>query len=148
MRVVLHDVPQDGSTANIHHRLWTRLRLLSQACTLSSGKDDYSHADNYARPGTPECRSVWSQRRSRLEQPAPLVTIGMPTYNGARFLAKSIDALLLQDYPNFELVISDNCSTDDTAAIARAHAERSDRVRYVGQETHIGVSANFNRALS
>jgi glycosyltransferase involved in cell wall biosynthesis len=83
-----------------------------------------------------------------LEQPAPLITIGMPTYNGARFLAKSIDALLLQDYPNFELVISDNCSTDDTAAIARAHAERSDRVRYVGQETHIGVSANFNRALS
>jgi glycosyltransferase involved in cell wall biosynthesis len=44
-----------------------------------------------------------------LDQRSPLVTLGMPTYNGARFLAKSIDALLNQDYANCELVISDNC---------------------------------------
>lgn len=82
-----------------------------------------------------------------MDQRAPLVTIGMPTYNGARFLAQSIDALLAQDYPNFELVISDNCSNDETEAIARAHAGRSDRVRYVRHETHVGVSASFNRVL-
>jgi glycosyltransferase involved in cell wall biosynthesis len=83
-----------------------------------------------------------------LDQHAPLVTIGMPTYNGARFLAQSLDSLLSQDYPNWELVISDNCSTDGTEAIARAYAQRSDRVRYVRQEANLGYSANFNRVLA
>ncbi|MGA2514330.1 MAG: glycosyltransferase [Candidatus Limnocylindrales bacterium] len=82
-----------------------------------------------------------------MDQHAPLVTIGMPTYNGERFLAESLDSLLAQDYPNFELVISDNCSTDETERIARAYAGRSDRVRYVRHETHVGVSASFNRVL-
>jgi glycosyltransferase involved in cell wall biosynthesis len=83
-----------------------------------------------------------------LDQNAPLVTIGMPTYNGARYLAASIDALLAQDYPNFQLVISDNCSTDGTEAIARAYVQRSGLVRYVRQDTNLGASANFNHALS
>jgi glycosyltransferase involved in cell wall biosynthesis len=82
-----------------------------------------------------------------LDQNAPLVTIGMPTYNGARYLAQSIDSLLGQDYSNFEIAISDNCSTDGTEAIARAYAQRSKRVRYVRSETNLGASANFNRAL-
>ncbi|HEY1167874.1 MAG TPA: glycosyltransferase [Candidatus Limnocylindrales bacterium] len=82
-----------------------------------------------------------------MDQRAPLVSIGMPTYNGARYLAQSLDSLLGQDYPNFELVISDNCSTDETGAIARSYAKRSDRVLYVRHETHVGVSASFNRAL-
>lgn len=82
-----------------------------------------------------------------MDQNAPLVTIGLPTYNGARYLAQSIDALLNQDYPNVELVISDNCSTDETEAIARAYAQRSDRVRYNRGETNLGVTANFNRVL-
>jgi glycosyltransferase involved in cell wall biosynthesis len=82
-----------------------------------------------------------------LDQRSPLVTLGMPTYNGARFLAKSIDALLNQDYANCELVISDNCSTDDTEAIAGAYVQRFDRIRYVRQESNLGYSANFNRVL-
>ena len=82
-----------------------------------------------------------------MAQRAPLVTIGMPTYNGARFLAQSLESLLSQDYPNWELVISDNCSTDGTEAIARAYAERIARIRYVRQETNLGASANFNCVL-
>ncbi|HEX7498560.1 MAG TPA: glycosyltransferase family 2 protein [Candidatus Limnocylindrales bacterium] len=82
-----------------------------------------------------------------MDQRTPLVTIGIPTYNGARYLAASIDSLLSQDYPNFELVISDNCSTDDTEAIARAYVQRSDRIRYVRQEANMGAFANFNRVL-
>jgi len=82
-----------------------------------------------------------------LEQRAPLVTIGMPTYNGERFLARSLDSLLGQDYPNFELVISDNCSTDATEGIARSYAGRDPRVRYERSPQNRGAAANFNRVL-
>jgi hypothetical protein len=71
----------------------------------------------------------------------------MPAYNGGRFLAQSLDALLNQDYPNWELVICDDCSTDDTEAIARDYAGRSDRIRYVRHESNRGEMANFNFAL-
>ena len=66
-----------------------------------------------------------------MEQRAPLVTIGMPTYNGARYLAQSLDSLLGQDYPNWELLISDNCSTDETERIARSYAANGVSVRLV-----------------
>ncbi|HEX7490075.1 MAG TPA: glycosyltransferase [Candidatus Limnocylindrales bacterium] len=82
-----------------------------------------------------------------MDQRAPLVTIGMPTFNGARFLAESIDALLAQDYPNTELLISDNNSTDATESIARDYARRHGRIRYIRQEANIGASANFNFVL-
>jgi hypothetical protein len=75
------------------------------------------------------------------------VSIGLVTYDGARFLARSLDSLLEQDYPNWELLISDNCSTDETEEIARAYAGRSDRIRYVRQAANLGASANFNFVL-
>jgi glycosyltransferase involved in cell wall biosynthesis len=82
-----------------------------------------------------------------LDQRAPLVTIGLPTYNGARYLARSLDSLLAQDYPNFELVISDNGSSDDTERVARDYAERFERIRYFRQESNVGAAANFNKTL-
>jgi glycosyltransferase involved in cell wall biosynthesis len=82
-----------------------------------------------------------------LEQRTPLVTIGMPTYNGERFLAESLDSLLGQDYPNFELAISDNGSTDATERIARSYADRDPRVRYQRSPHNRGAPANFNRVL-
>ena len=71
----------------------------------------------------------------------------MPTYNGATYLAQSLDSLLKQDYPNCELVISDNCSTDGTREIAREYAGRFERFQYVRQETNLGAAANFNHVL-
>ncbi len=82
-----------------------------------------------------------------MDQRAPLVTIGMPTYNGARYLAQSLDSLLAQDYPNWELVISDNCSTDGTEAIARSYAAQHPQIRYVRSPLNRGAAANFNRVL-
>lgn len=82
-----------------------------------------------------------------MDQPAPLVTIGMPTYNGARYLAQSLDSLLGQDYPNFELVICDNCSTDETETIARSYAARYPGIRYERSPENRGAAANFNRVL-
>jgi glycosyltransferase involved in cell wall biosynthesis len=82
-----------------------------------------------------------------LGQRAALVTIGMPTYNGARYLAQSLDSLLAQDYPNLELVISDNCSTDETERIARDYAARHSLIRYERSAQNRGAAANFNRVM-
>jgi hypothetical protein len=84
----------------------------------------------------------------RVTSDRPLVTIGMPTRNGARFIARSIESLLAQDYPNWQLVISDNASTDETEAIARSYAGRDDRIRYERSDENRGAPANFNRALA
>lgn len=83
-----------------------------------------------------------------MDQRAPLVTVGLPTYNGAVYLARSLDSLLAQDYQNFELVISDNASTDATGSIARAYAERYERIRYVRQPSNLGAAANFTFVLA
>ncbi len=77
----------------------------------------------------------------------PLVSIGLPVYNGEPFLEQAINSLLRQTFENFELVISDNASTDRTAAICESHAQRDPRIRYVRQTTNIGAMANFRYVL-
>ncbi len=81
------------------------------------------------------------------EASLPLVTIGMPTRNGAGFIGQSIEALLSQDYPNFQILISDNCSTDATESIAREWVARDSRITYFRQPSDIGAVANFNYVL-
>lgn len=78
----------------------------------------------------------------------PAASVGLPVYNGEDFLAPALDAILAQDYPDFELIISDNASTDATAEIARRYAARDPRVRYSRNETNIGAVGNFNRAFA
>jgi glycosyltransferase involved in cell wall biosynthesis len=77
----------------------------------------------------------------------PRVTIGLPVYNGARYLADAIDSLLLQSFSDFELIISDNASTDETGAICQAYAARDARIRYVRQPENIGAIGNFAYVL-
>jgi glycosyltransferase involved in cell wall biosynthesis len=74
----------------------------------------------------------------------PRLSIGLPVYNGGRYLAKSLDALLGQSYGDFELIISDNASTDDTSDICRDYESRDARVRYQRQPRNIGSSPNHN----
>ena len=76
---------------------------------------------------------------------APRVTIGMPVYNGARTLRDAIDTILAQEFADFELVISDNASTDETEAICREYVAKDARVRYFRNPTNIGAIPNFNR---
>src|SRR3954470_1068595 len=78
----------------------------------------------------------------------PRVSIGLPVYNGQRFLAPAVSSLLAQTFADFELVICDNASTDDTEAICRRFAERDPRVRYHRNEQNVGAAPNFNRALA
>lgn len=74
----------------------------------------------------------------------PAVTIGMPVYNAGRHLREALDSLLAQTFGDFEVVISDNASTDDTAAIVQEYAARDARFRLVRQEANRGAAANFN----
>lgn len=74
----------------------------------------------------------------------PVVTVGLPVYNGEAYLEEALDALLAQSFTDFELVISDNASTDRTAEICHAYAERDPRIRYVRQPRNIGAAPNHN----
>ena len=72
----------------------------------------------------------------------PRVSIGLPVYNGENFLAEALDALLAQTFTDFELIVSDNASTDRTAEICRSYAARDRRIRYVRQPRNIGGQPN------
>jgi glycosyltransferase involved in cell wall biosynthesis len=77
----------------------------------------------------------------------PFVSIGMPVYNGGEAVRPAIDALLAQTHRAFELIISDNASTDGTSEICREYAARDTRIRYSRNETNIGGVPNFERVL-
>lgn len=75
---------------------------------------------------------------------SPLVSIGLPVYNGERFLRQALDSLLGQTLGDLELVISDNASADCTAEICLEYAARDARIRYVRQPSNIGALRNWN----
>ena len=82
------------------------------------------------------------------DQAAPRATVGLPVFNGENYLAEAIDSILAQTFTDFELVISDNASTDRTEEICRVYAERDDRVRYFRHATNRGASPNYNFAVA
>jgi glycosyltransferase involved in cell wall biosynthesis len=75
----------------------------------------------------------------------PLVSVGLFVYNGERFLEETLRSILNQTFTDFELVISDNASTDRTGEIAQAYAERDDRIRYYRSEKNMGAGWNVRR---
>ncbi|HEU5070015.1 MAG TPA: glycosyltransferase [Verrucomicrobiae bacterium] len=77
----------------------------------------------------------------------PRVSVGLPVYNGERYLRSALDSILGQDYPDFELIISDNASTDATPDICREYAARDARIRYYRNEHNIGARGNYNRVF-
>lgn len=77
----------------------------------------------------------------------PRVSIGMPVFNGERYLASALDSLLAQTFSDFELIVSDDASTDNTAKICCEYAERDNRVRYVRQPRNLGWVENFHFVL-
>jgi len=75
------------------------------------------------------------------------ISIGLPVFNGEKFIRKCIDSLLAQTFTNFELIISDNASTDTTSIICEEYAKKDKRIRYIRQEKNMGVKWNFNFVL-
>jgi glycosyltransferase involved in cell wall biosynthesis len=74
----------------------------------------------------------------------PLVSIVLPTYNGARYLAESLDSCLAQTYGNWELIVVDDCSRDATPDIAAAYAARDGRIRLIRHETNRKLPGGLN----
>ena len=77
----------------------------------------------------------------------PRVSIGLPVYNGERYLAESLDSLLKQTFGDFDLIICDNASTDRTEALCRGYAERDRRIRYHRNPANLGAARNYRLAF-
>lgn len=77
----------------------------------------------------------------------PMVSIGMPVYNAENYLREALDSIICQTFTDFELIISDNGSTDSTAAICREYAKRDNRIIYHRNIKNLGAAWNFNRVV-
>lgn len=78
----------------------------------------------------------------------PLVSVGVPVYNGEEYLAEALASAVAQDHDNVEIVIADNASTDGTEEICRHFARSDPRVRYVRNPENVGSRANFDLVLT
>jgi len=77
----------------------------------------------------------------------PTISIGLPVYNGENFLAEAIESVLTQTFQDYELVISDNASTDATQAICQRYAAQDGRIRYYRSHINNGPAWNYNRVF-
>jgi glycosyltransferase involved in cell wall biosynthesis len=84
-----------------------------------------------------------SEKNTEAASVRPLVSIGFPVYNGEKTVAAILDSFLAQSLTDFELLISDNCSTDNTQALCEAYANRELRIRYIRQPRNLGAVNNF-----
>jgi len=75
----------------------------------------------------------------------PLVTIAIPTYNRAEYLAQALESAIKQTYQNIEIIVSDNCSTDNTEIVVKKFNDP--RVRYFKQKENMGPDPNWNFCL-
>jgi glycosyltransferase involved in cell wall biosynthesis len=75
------------------------------------------------------------------------VSIGLPVRNGQRYLRRAVASILDQDFKEFELIIADNASDDDTEAICRELAATDSRIRYYRNDENIGCAGNFNKVF-
>lgn len=74
----------------------------------------------------------------------PQISVGMPVYNGEKYLAAAIESVLAQTQGDFELLIADNASVDGTEAICRDHARRDRRIVYMRNPVNVGAAGNYN----
>lgn len=73
----------------------------------------------------------------------PLVSIGMPVFNMGKTIIRSLDSLLNQTYPNVEIIVSDNCSTDQTVEVCKKYAEKYSKIKLNFNKENLGIVANF-----
>jgi glycosyltransferase involved in cell wall biosynthesis len=78
----------------------------------------------------------------------PKVSIGVPIFNGDKYLSEMLDSLISQTFVDFEIIISDNNSTDNTFEIVTKYAQKDNRIKYFKQEYNIGAAKNWKFVLS
>ena len=84
---------------------------------------------------------------SSLVAAPPTIGVGLPVYNGERYIAEAIESVLAQTERDFQLVICDNASSDGTEAICRSYAERDARILYARNAVNLGGAPNYNRCF-
>jgi glycosyltransferase involved in cell wall biosynthesis len=77
----------------------------------------------------------------------PRVSLGLPVFNGDNYIEETLDSILAQTYTDFEVIISDNASTDRTQEICQKYATKDPRIRYYRNETDLGAARNYNRTF-
>jgi glycosyltransferase involved in cell wall biosynthesis len=82
-----------------------------------------------------------------LTRDKPCVSIGMPVFNGEKYVEDTLISILAQTYTDFELIISDNCSTDQTQNICQKYAAMDNRIRYYRNARNLGAPMNYNRTF-
>jgi glycosyltransferase involved in cell wall biosynthesis len=86
-------------------------------------------------------------RMSPSSHDSPKISIGLPVYNGELSIGKVLQSLVWQSFTDFELIISDNASTDKTGSICKEFSNQDSRIKYIKQEKNIGASENFSFVL-
>ncbi len=77
----------------------------------------------------------------------PKISVCLPTYHYAQYLPQAIDSVLCQTFTDFELLITDDCSTDSSDEILQAYARRDSRIRYIRHQKNLGMVENWNYCL-
>ena len=77
---------------------------------------------------------------------SPLISVILPTYNGEKYLAETLESVLNQTYKNLEIIITDDCSTDRTVEIVKSYND--ERIKLYVNEKNLGIANNTNKALS
>ncbi len=100
-----------------------------------------------ARPGKVDAMDREAAGRGQSRRAAPLVSIGMPVFNGAAYIGEAIESILAQSLDDLELVICDNASTDATPCICEGFARADSRVRFLRNPRNLGAHPNYNRTF-
>lgn len=107
------------------------------------------HTNDKAIVGTPPSHEKMGQlATNRVVENISPVCIGMPVYNGEKFIRAALDSLLAQTFTDFKLIISDNASTDGTSKICKEYARADNRISFVRQHENIGATKNFAFVLN
>ncbi len=88
-----------------------------------------------------------SEKNQIVDVSSPRISVLIPTYNYARYLAEAIESVLAQDFRDFELLIVDDCSADNTAEVVKPYCARDARVRFTVNSTNLGMVNNWNYCL-
>lgn len=78
----------------------------------------------------------------------PKISVCIPTYNYGQYLPDAIESVLAQSFRNYELIVVDNCSTDNTGEITQKYLKDDPRIRFIRNEANLGMAGNWNRCLS
>jgi len=82
-----------------------------------------------------------------MDRYSPTVSVGLPVFNGQKYLVETLESLLTQTYTDFELIVADNASTDQTISIVEKYARHDSRIRILYSDQNHGATWNYNRII-